>query len=152
MKSKVILLLSIVLISATLASDKVKVKVKKDIAYIDKEAYLDLTESIGSVCIYKSMNGKELVIVTKKQFSKPNPDKPNPHSSVPYSSIVEVKYFSLKFSDFDLEFEVDIKWRNTLIEAFYMHEIIDIEGAVSQEKAEEFARKYAQDVSGTRPY
>ncbi|MBV7269197.1 hypothetical protein [Winogradskyella luteola] len=129
-----------------------KVKIKKDIAYVDKVEYLkfDGCGTFSESCTIMNFEDEDLIVLQYHSFEKPNPIPRNPKSKTPYQSTITESYTELRFMDFELECEVQLS-KKKLVKALYKSKVLNEDGTVNKEKAQKFARKYHRNVSGERP-
>lgn len=148
--TKAILLLSFVLLGFSVNAQKIKIK--KDVAYVDNEEYLKFDDcgTFSESCTIMNLEDEEVIILQYHSFEKPNPVPRNPKSKAPYQSMVTETYAELRFLDFELECEVQLS-KKKLIKALYKSEVFNEDGSVNKENAQKFARKNHRNVSGERP-
>ncbi|WP_299332679.1 hypothetical protein [uncultured Psychroserpens sp.] len=129
-----------------------KVKIKKDVAYVDKVEYLKFDDcgTFSASCTVMNLDDEDVIILQYHSFEKPNPVARNPKSKAPYQSMVTESYAELRFLDIELECEVQLT-KKKLIKALYKSKVFNKDGTVNKENAEKFARKYHRNVSGNRP-
>lgn len=149
--NKIRFVITVLLLTFTFSATAQKVKIKKKIAYVDGEYYLNLEDCDSYSCTYKSNSGIEILSVQGESFEKPNPVKRNPKYKGPYKATVTQRYSIINFLDFDLEFETELITRKQIVKNLYKNEVIDTEGNASEENARRFAKKFGKDISGTRP-
>ena len=147
-KTLLLSLFSILLISSVNAQ---KVKIKNGLASVDGTAYAQFDECNGQICTITSMTDQNVLVIQWESFEKKNPIKRNPKSKAPYHETVTERYTVIKFLEIEIEIETQLTGKKQIIKALYNNGVIDSEGNVSVEKAELFARKYGQKISGNRP-
>ena len=152
MKNSILLTLTFLMAICitNVSAQKVKVKIKKDVAYVDDVAYLDMSECTALNCAIKSLTGEDVLVIQFESFEKPNPVKRNPKSKSPYSSTVTERYSIVKFLGFELEFESEFT-RKSLIKAMFNGKVINEDGTVNEENAKSLAKKFGRDISSNKP-
>lgn len=152
MKNLILLFTTVVLLFCVtnVSAQKLKVKIKKDIAYVDDVEYLDMSDCTALNCAIKSLTGEDVLVIQFESFEKPNPVKRNPKSKSPYSSTVTERYSVIKFLGIDLEFESEFT-RKTLIRAMFENEVMNEDGTVNEENANKLAKKFGRDISSNKP-
>ena len=145
-------IISIAIILLSFAVSAQKVKIKKDVAYVDKVEYLKFDDcgAFSVSCTIMNLEEDDVIILQYQSFDKPNPSPRNPKSKAPYQSMVKESYAELRFLDLELECEVQLS-KKKLIKALYKSKVFNKDGSVNKESAEKFARKYHRNVSGNRP-
>ncbi|MDG1713953.1 hypothetical protein [Lacinutrix sp.] len=113
-----------------------KVKIKKDIAYVNKVEYLKFDDcgTFSASCTIMNLDEDDVIVLQYQSFDKPSPSPRNPKSKAPYQSMVKENYAELRFLDIDLECEVQLS-RKKLIKALYKSEVFNKDGSVNQENA-----------------
>ncbi|MCI5055181.1 MAG: hypothetical protein MRY83_03680 [Flavobacteriales bacterium] len=144
------ILLQLFFILISISGFSQKIKIKKGIAYVDNQAYLDLTDGDSYACTYKTMDGTEVFVAQYESYAKKNPIPRNPRSNVPYRETVTEHYAKVKFIPFELEFETESS-RKWLVSKLYNDKVVDLNGAISKENAIKFQKKYGKDYSSNRP-
>ena len=128
-----------------------KIKVKKDIVYVDDVAYFKANNDFGNETI-STLDGKIMLTLKQYSFDKPNPARNNTNdpNRFKYPATIKSYYYVVSFLDFDLEYETDLH-RKKLFLAFYKYELIDKSNIVSEEKARKTAQIISKKISGDRP-
>lgn len=140
---KLILLMSIVFIASVGYTQKVKIK--KDIAYVDKEPFLEFTTiAFGSDYSIKHVDSDEdeisilyLSYKDPSQSSSGNPDG-------------NVRWIEVNFLPFNLKCEVDTRNRKQFAKLVYLSDIY-VDGKINEENVQTFVYKYGTKFSDNRP-
>lgn len=127
-----------------------KVKIKKGLVTIDQVEYAKVDNEFNNKVV-KTLDDKNIVVLKKHSFEKPNPVKRNPRSKAPYKPTVTVSYYVVSFLDFELEFETKLSVKK-LMKAFQSNQVINSDNLVSEENAKKMAKLISEDVSGTRQF
>jgi hypothetical protein len=122
-----------------------KVKIKKDIAYLDKEPFLEFkTIAFGSDYAIKQINSESdeisMLYRSYKDPSQSSTGNPDGH----------VRWVEVNFIPFDLKCEVDNRTRKQFIKLIYLSNIY-VNGKINKENVEQFVNKYGSRFSENRP-
>jgi len=128
-----------------------KVKIKKDVVYVDKVEYLKIDDEFGSETV-QTLDGKDILTFKKYSFDKPNPARNNRNdpNRYKYPATISSSYYVVSFLDFDLEYETDLT-RKKIFLAFYKYNLLDDSNKVNEENAHKIGQKISKEVSGSRP-
>jgi hypothetical protein len=142
-----------------------KVKMKKGKVFIDKKEYLTYKGDV-----FYSLNGVPLFTLKKETVEKVNPNKNDlntvnsdvqtysnrdSNANDPqrrgnrYTKPQKVKYVTVKFNTFSLEYETTLS-KSKILKEFYNSKVLNAAGLVDQEVAEAVAAKLKKDISGKK--
>ena len=121
-----------------------KVKMKKDIAYVDKEPFLEFTTiTFGSDYSIKHVNAEEeqisilyLSYKDPSQSSSGNPDG-------------NVRWIEVNFLPFNMKCEIDTRTRKQFTKLIYLSNIYE-DGKINKENVVKFVNKYGTKYSDNR--
>lgn len=118
-----------------------KVKIKKDIAYVDGEEYVKVEKEDGNMSIYSLDEEEELVYL---KWYDPTPGYQTSRSAQGDG------YYIVRFIEFDVEVELD-ETRKKIIKMLYKGKVIQ-NGKIDEEKLKNFVSKYGSDESKGKLY
>lgn len=141
--NKVFLLISIVFIASVTFGQKVKIK--NDIASVDKEPFLEFTTiTFGSDYSIKHVDAEEeqisilyLSYMDPSQSSSGNPDG-------------NVRWIEVNFLPFNMKCEIDTRTRKQFTKLIYLSNIYE-DGKINKENVVKFVNKYGTKYSDNRP-
>jgi len=125
-----------------------KIKAKKGIISVDKKEFLKYDDEFDNISLL-TLNGDEFAIIKEYSFEKPRKKNPNNPNDWKYGDTTTVRYYLISFTNFDLEFETDLKLKK-VYSAFYKYKLIE-NGNVSKQNAKRIGAKISKEISGDRP-
>jgi hypothetical protein len=122
-----------------------KVKIKNDIASVDKVPFLKFTTiTFGSDYSIKHVNAQdEEISMLYLNYNDPNQTgNGNPNGTV--------RWIEVNFLPFNLKCEIDSRNRKQFTKLIYLSKIYE-NGQLNKEKVEQFVQKYGTKFSDNRP-
>lgn len=116
-----------------------KVKIKKDIVYVDGKKYVKAERESGNMSIY-SLNEDEEELVFIKLYD------PTPNNKTRNDS-----YYIVRFIEANVEVEISGKSRKGIIKMLYKGKVIK-DGEIDQKRLKSFVSKYGSDESANKIY
>lgn len=139
------LLLSFLLIGLAGFSQKVKVKIKDNIATINGEPFLKIeSQEMNTMSsIYLLDSDEEIIFISRGEYyDRAEITESNPKGRVSWA---EINFLGLK-----VKCEIGGKTRKGLIKLFYQNKIF-VDGKLNEENAQRFCEKYGMKFSENRP-
>lgn len=138
MQTKIIIAF-IALCTFTLKAFSQKVKIKKDIAYVDGNPYLKVEKEAGNMSVY-GLDGDDEIIYLK--WYDPTPSNNRNLDD----------YYIVRFIDFDEEVEIEDKTRKGILKMLFKGKVVDSDGKLNEERMKKFISKYGSDASKNKLY
>lgn len=141
---KYTLLISFLFIGFLGFSQKVKVKIKDNIATIDGVDYISYTkQNMANDASIAELNQPEQIFASFQGYKDPNEiTKSNPEG--------RVRWIEINFLDLKIKCEVQSMTHKGLVKLLYTNKIF-VDGKLNEENARRFCAKYGMRFSENRP-